>query len=87
MGSSGDSAWGNAWEAVGVVVLEGQAMLGPSLDSAREARRLLRDFLDDAGRVAWAHSGELAISEVATNAALRARTGIELRLIGSEAKC
>jgi len=61
--------------------MERTASLEPSLTSPREARRLLHEFLVEAGHDGWLEAGELAISEVVTNAALHAHTAMELRLL------
>jgi len=59
--------------------LEGRrATFQPVLASAAAARALLREVLDDAGRSAWLEAGELAISEVVTNAILHAHTEIDV---------
>lgn len=65
----------------GTALLEREASLDPDLTSAREARRLLREFLREVGHDDWLDSGELAISEVVTNASLHAHTPIEVRLL------
>jgi PAS domain S-box-containing protein len=54
--------------------------LEPDLESPRRARRMLREVLEEAGREAWLDAGELAVSEVVTNAALHAHTDIEVRV-------
>lgn len=66
------------------VVDERVATLEPNLEAPRTARSLLRSFLEELGRSEWVESGELAISEVVTNAALHAHTAIQLRLEGYE---
>ena len=55
---------------------------GSDLHSASQARRLVRQFLEDIGRHAWLDAAELAISEVVTNASLHAHTPIDIRLSG-----
>ena len=54
--------------------------LGADLRSASQARRLVRQFLEEIGRHAWLDPAELAISEVVTNASLHAHTPIDIRL-------
>jgi PAS domain S-box-containing protein len=57
-----------------------ETSLEPELRSAGRARRLLHEALDEADRLQWADSGELAISEVVTNALLHAHTRIDVRI-------
>lgn len=64
----------------GVALLERTEVLDPVPESAGEARRLLRDALRGVAREQWVDVGELAISEVVTNASLHAHTPIEVRL-------
>ena len=68
--------------AHGPALEQREASLGSDLHSASEARRLMRQFLKDIGRHAWADAAELAISEVVTNASLHAHTPIDIRLSG-----
>ena len=49
-------------------------------ESAGEARRELRRFLERVSRLEWSDAAELAISEIVTNAALHAHTDIDIRL-------
>ena len=51
-------------------------MLAPEPSSAGAARRLVREVLREADRSEWADAGELAVSEVVTNATLHAHTEI-----------
>lgn len=74
-GSESVLAYGPALEAR-------EASLGSDLHSASEARRPVRQFLEDIGRHAWLEAAELAISEVVTNASLHAHTPIDIRLSG-----
>ena len=62
------------------VLLERRATFEPALASAGAARRLVRDTLVAVGREEWLDAGELAVSEVVTNAALHAHTPIDLHL-------
>jgi PAS domain S-box-containing protein len=62
------------------VLLERRATFEPALASAGAARRLVRDTLVEVGREEWLDAGELAVSEVVTNAALHAHTPIDLHL-------
>lgn len=68
----------------GPTVLERHAALEPTLESPREARQLLRQFLNDIGRSNWLDAGELAISEIVTNGSLHGHTAMEVRLIAYE---
>jgi PAS domain S-box-containing protein len=61
-------------------LLERRVTLDPDPTSARHAREVLRDVLRSAGRDEWRDAGELAVSEVVTNAALHAHTSIELHV-------
>ena len=49
-------------------------------ESAGEARRELRRFLEHLSRLEWSDAAELAMSEIVTNAALHAHTDIDIRL-------
>ena len=60
--------------------LERWATFEPEPVSARAARRLVREVLGAGGRDEWLDAGELAISEVVTNAALHAHTAIEVHV-------
>lgn len=60
----------------GNALLERRASLTSELTSASEARRVLRDCLREAGREDWLDAGELAMSEVVTNALLHAHTDV-----------
>jgi anti-sigma regulatory factor (Ser/Thr protein kinase) len=71
-------------EPDGAALLERHMELQPTLESPREARRLLRQFLLDAGRSDWLDAGELAISEIVTNGSLHGHTPMELRLVAYE---
>ena len=62
-------------------LLEWHAQLEPTLESPREARRLLRRFLEEVGRSDWLDAGELAISEIVTNGSLHGHTTMALRLV------
>ena len=62
----------------GEVLLRREVSLEPDLGSARAARRVLADVLEQAGRSCWADAGALALSEVVTNAALHAHTAIRV---------
>jgi len=62
-------------------LLEWHAQLEPTLESPREARRLLRQFLEHVGRPDWLDAGELAISEIVTNGSLHGHTTMTLRLV------
>lgn len=64
-----------------IALLEREASLDPTLESARDACRFLRACFQEFGHDDWLDSGELAISEIVTNAALHAHTSIQLRLI------
>ena len=75
-----DDAHWRAHGEHGDVLHERSARLEPALTSAATARRLVREALEAAGRSAWVDAGELAISELVTNAALHAHTEIDLRL-------
>lgn len=61
-------------------VLERRASFSAELGSAGAARRFLRDVLTTANRDRWRDGGELALSEVVTNAILHAHTEIEVRI-------
>jgi PAS domain S-box-containing protein len=63
-----------------VPLLERHLAMTPEPASAATARHLLRDALADANRLEWADAGELAVSEIVTNAALHAHTDIQLRV-------
>lgn len=64
----------------GAVLCERRAEFGGGLESPALARRLLRDALVTVGRDAWLDTGELAVSEVVTNAALHAHSRIDLTI-------
>lgn len=68
------------WDHGGVPILERTATLPAETISPREARRLLRETLSDVGRDEWLDAGELAVSEIVTNALLHAHTQIDLSL-------
>lgn len=59
-------------------VVEVRSELSEALESAREARRIVRQALRAAGRPELTDAAELAVSEVVTNAALHAHTRVEL---------
>jgi len=59
---------------------EQQAVLSSDLTSAAQARRVVRQILQDVARDEWCDSAELAVSEVVTNSVLHARTEIEVRV-------
>lgn len=69
-----------SWPRAGVALLERRTTLPPEPQSPRSARRLLREVAAASGRDEWLDVGELAISEVVTNAALHAHTPIEVRV-------
>ena len=71
-------------ETAGPVLLERSTSLEPTLGSPQVARRLLRQFIGELGRSDWLDAGELAISEVVTNAALHGHTTMEVRLVAYE---
>ncbi len=71
-------------ETAGPVLLERRTTLEPTLGSPQVARRLLRQFIEELGRPDWLDAGELAISEVVTNAALHGHTTMEVRLVAYE---
>jgi PAS domain S-box-containing protein len=77
--SVGDAAFGSTLD-YGPALHEQEASLGSGLDSAGEARRLVRRFMKEIGRDGWLDSAELAVSEVVSNAALHAHTSVELRM-------
>ncbi|WP_432524967.1 ATP-binding protein [Kineococcus sp. SYSU DK006] len=52
--------------------------LPPDPRAARQARRLVREVLEAAGRREWVDAAELGVSELVTNAALHARTPVEI---------
>jgi len=58
------------------IMLEQQATFAPELASTPAARRFLRDVLERSGHDRWAQDGELALSEVLTNAVLHANTAV-----------
>lgn len=64
----------------GTALLEHEATLPPDPTSPSKARRLLREIVASVGHEEWLDAGELAISEVVTNATLHARTPIEIVL-------
>lgn len=70
----------NPRAARGPALLERRATFHAEAASARAARRLLREVLEEAGRPSWSDAGELAVSEIVTNAALHAHTDIDLRI-------
>jgi PAS domain S-box-containing protein len=63
-----------------VPLLERHLAMTPEPASAATARHLLRGALIDANRLEWVDAGELAVSEIVTNAALHAHTEIQLRV-------
>jgi PAS domain S-box-containing protein len=74
------------WAASGVpaprgALLERQAAIDPTLESPRQARGLLRQFLDDIGRLEWLDAGTLAVSEIVTNGSLHGHSAMELRFV------
>ena len=58
--------------------MERSVSLSSDARSAREARRLFREIVAPLGKDPWLDPGELAVSEVVTNAFLHAHTEIEL---------
>ncbi|HEX2038732.1 MAG TPA: PAS domain S-box protein [Acidimicrobiales bacterium] len=61
-----------------MAVVHRRVALPPVRESARAARRLLREIVHDVGRDDWLDCAELALSEVVTNATLHAHTEIEV---------
>lgn len=59
---------------------EDELRLEPLAESVRQARRFLRERLQEAGRVAWSDAAELALSEVVTNGVLHAHTELIVRV-------
>lgn len=59
-------------------VVEGRRELPAELESAGEARHIVREALRAADRVELADAAELAVSEVVSNATLHAHTPVEL---------
>ena len=55
--------------------------LAASPRSAGDARRFVRQLLDDAGRPSWSEAAALAVSELVTNAVLHAHTEVELTVV------
>jgi PAS domain S-box-containing protein len=68
------------WDHAGEPVLATVATLPADLVSPREARRLLREAVASFGHDEWLDAGELAISEIVTNALLHAHTRIDVEL-------
>lgn len=68
------------WEHEGDPLLERSASLPAESVSPREARRLLRETVAELGDEEWLDAGELAVSEIVTNALLHAHTQIDLSL-------
>jgi PAS domain S-box-containing protein len=66
------------WDKGRQAIIEERVSLSEDTQSPRAARRLLRKVLADAGRSEWTDTGELAISELVTNAVLHAHTAIDL---------
>ncbi|WP_432571716.1 ATP-binding protein [Kineococcus sp. SYSU DK005] len=58
--------------------LSRRVVLAPDPGAARLARALVREALGEAGREEWVDAAELAVSELVTNAALHARTRVEV---------
>jgi len=58
------------------IMLEQQATFPAELASTPAARRFLRDVLERSGHDRWVQDGELALSEVLTNAVLHANTPV-----------
>ena len=71
-------------ETAGPVLLERRTSLEPTLGSPKVARKLLRQFFKELGRPDWLDAGELAISELVTNAVLHGHTAIDVRLVAYE---
>jgi len=61
-------------------VAERRVRLAPAPESTREARRILREALELAGRERWLSDAELALSEIVTNAVLHAHTEIDVHV-------
>jgi PAS domain S-box-containing protein len=59
-------------------VVEARHDLSGDLNAAAEARRLLREALEEAGRDDWSDVAQLAVSEVVTNAVLHAHSSVQL---------
>lgn len=71
-------ATARSWERGRPAILERTVSLPEDTQSPRTARRLVGEVLADADRSEWRDAGELAISELVTNAVLHAHTSIEL---------
>ena len=71
---------GRAHRDPGDLLVRRSASYGPDPTSARQARRLLQEALTAADRMRWADAGELALSEVVTNAALHAHTPFDVEI-------
>jgi PAS domain S-box-containing protein len=63
------------------VLIEQSLTLAPEPASAGQARRLVRQTLERADRDVWADAGELAVSEVVSNAVLHAHTSLTVRVV------
>jgi PAS domain S-box-containing protein len=66
--------------ARGPALLERSVVLPPRLASAGAARRLLREALERTDRERWRTAGDLAVSELVTNAVLHAHTDVHVRV-------
>lgn len=55
-------------------------VLSPDPVAPGRARQLVRQTLRDADRTDWIDAAELGVSELVTNAALHARTAVELNI-------
>jgi PAS domain S-box-containing protein len=64
-----------------VPLFEQRRRLEGGTGSPAAARRLVAELIQQAERDEWLDAGELAVSEVVTNAALHAHTEIELRVV------
>jgi anti-sigma regulatory factor (Ser/Thr protein kinase) len=64
-----------------VPLFEHRRRLEGGTGSPAAARRLVAELIQQAERDEWLDAGELAVSEVVTNAALHAHTEIELRVV------
>jgi PAS domain S-box-containing protein len=64
-------------------VVEGRLHLEPMPQSARRARQLVTDVLDEAGQLELTDAATLLVSELVTNAVLHARTGMDVSVFAS----
>jgi PAS domain S-box-containing protein len=66
-------------------VVERRVRLDPVPESARQARALVGEALEEAGLLDFADSATLLVSELVTNAIVHARTPIEVAVVATEA--